>query len=260
MRHLIPTSFIALALASVASAGFVDILTFTNRFEWRDAATDPEWALFPANWDIRFRTDTMTEVPIVGGAAAGGSDWSSWTATLSSGEMVSTGNGIYSMTAGSSIVIDFTSPVSANFSGLRGIGGGFQFFDSAGGFAPGRIWLKLSNGVSISKNFNNETAFTGFWLVDTTVTITRLTIEPTGSAAAMNFVVIDTLYFGYAGAPISCPGDLDHDAALGGADIGLLLSNWGPCGNACLYDLNNDDKVNGGDLGLLLSGWGPCAN
>jgi formylglycine-generating enzyme required for sulfatase activity len=58
--------------------------------------------------------------------------------------------------------------------------------------------------------------------------------------------------------PTCCPGDLDHDAAVGGADIGLLLSNWGPCGNACLYDLNNDDKVNGGDLGLLLSGWGPC--
>jgi hypothetical protein len=60
--------------------------------------------------------------------------------------------------------------------------------------------------------------------------------------------------------PTCCPGDLDYDAAVGGADIGLLLSNWGPCGSACLYDLNNDDKVNGGDLGLLLSGWGPCPN
>jgi len=58
--------------------------------------------------------------------------------------------------------------------------------------------------------------------------------------------------------PTCCPGDLDHDAAVGGADIGLLLSNWGPCASTCLYDLNNDDKVNGGDLGLLLSGWGPC--
>ena len=58
--------------------------------------------------------------------------------------------------------------------------------------------------------------------------------------------------------PGCCLGDLDHDAAVGGADIGLLLSNWGPCGSACLYDLNNDGNVNGGDLGLLLSGWGPC--
>jgi hypothetical protein len=60
--------------------------------------------------------------------------------------------------------------------------------------------------------------------------------------------------------PTCCPGDLDHDATVGGADIGLLLSNWGPCGTACLYDLNNDSKVNGGDLGLLLAGWGPCSN
>jgi formylglycine-generating enzyme required for sulfatase activity len=58
--------------------------------------------------------------------------------------------------------------------------------------------------------------------------------------------------------PTCCPGDLDHDGEVGGADIGLLLSNWGPCGNACLYDLNNDGTVNGGDLGLLLSGWGHC--
>ena len=58
--------------------------------------------------------------------------------------------------------------------------------------------------------------------------------------------------------PTCCPCDLDHDSTVGGADIGLLLSNWGPCGSACLYDLNNDDKVNGGDLGLLLAGWGPC--
>ena len=60
--------------------------------------------------------------------------------------------------------------------------------------------------------------------------------------------------------PACCPGDLDHDRTVGGADIGLLLSNWGPCGSACLYDLNNDSKVNGGDLGLLLAGWGPCSN
>jgi formylglycine-generating enzyme required for sulfatase activity len=58
--------------------------------------------------------------------------------------------------------------------------------------------------------------------------------------------------------PTCCLGDLDHDGEVGGADIGLLLSNWGPCDSTCLYDLNNDDKVNGGDLGLLLSGWGPC--
>ena len=89
MRHLIPASFIALASSSIAFAGVVDVVTFTNRNEWRDAATDPDMALFPATWEVLFRTDNMTEVPIVGGAASGGTGWSSWTATSSSGEMMS---------------------------------------------------------------------------------------------------------------------------------------------------------------------------
>ena len=216
MRHLIPASFIVLAAASVAFGGVVDVVTFTNRNEWRDAATDPDMALFPANWEVLFRTDNMTEVPIVGGAASGGTGWSSWTATSSSGEMMSTGNGIYSTPAGSSIILDFTGPVGADFSGLRGIGGGFQFFDAAGGFVPGKIWLKLSDGTSIFKNFNTETAFAGFWLTDPTLTITGLTIEPAGTAAATSFVGIDTLYLGWAGASVPGPGAI---ALLGAAGI-----------------------------------------
>jgi len=219
MRHLIPASFIALASSSIAFAGVVDVVTFTNRNEWRDAATDPDMALFPATWEVLFRTDNMTEVPIVGGVASGGTDWSSWTATSSAsasgGEMMSTGTGIYSTPAGSSVILDFTGPVGADFSGLRGIGGGFQFFDANGGFVPGKIWLKLSDGTSIFRNFNTETAFAGFWLTDPTLTITGLTIEPAGTAAAANFVGIDTLYLGYAGASVPGPGAITLLGAAG---------------------------------------------
>ena len=217
MRHLIPSTFIALASSSIAFAGVVDVVTFTNRNEWRDAATDPDMALFPATWEVLFRTDNMTDVPIVGGVATGGTDWSSWTATSSAsgsdGTMVSTGTGIYSTPAGSSIILDFTGPVGPENGGLRGIGGGFQFFDAAGAFVPGKIWLKLSNGTSIFRNFNTETAFAGFWLTDPTLTITGLTIEPAGTAAAANFVGIDTLYLGYAGVP--APGAITLLAAAG---------------------------------------------
>ena len=217
MRYLIPASFIVLAASSIASAGVVDVVTFTNRNEWRDAATDPDMALFPTTWEVLFRTDNMTNVPIVGGAASGGTGWSSWTATSSSsapgGGMESTGTGIYSTPAGSSIILDFTGPVGPDNGGLRGIGGGFQFFDANGAFVPGRIWLKLSNGTSIFRNFNSETAFAGFWLTDPTLTITGLTIEPAGTAAAANFVGIDTLYLGYAGVP--APGAITLLAAAG---------------------------------------------
>ena len=216
MRHLIPSTFIALASSSIAFAGVVDVVTFTNRNEWRDAATDPDMALFPATWEVLFRTDNMTDVPVDAyGVASGGTDWSSWTATSSAntGAMVSTGTGIYSAPAGSSIILDFTGPVGPENGGLRGIGGGFQFFDSAGAFVPGKIWLKLSDGTSIVRNFNTETAFAGFWLTDPTLTITGLTIEPAGTAAAANFVGIDTLYLGYAGVP--APGAITLLAAAG---------------------------------------------
>lgn len=54
-----------------------------------------------------------------------------------------------------------------------------------------------------------------------------------------------------------CPGDLNGDSVVNGADLGLLLSAWGTC-PGCPSDLNGDLTVNGADLGLLLSAWGIC--
>ena len=52
-----------------------------------------------------------------------------------------------------------------------------------------------------------------------------------------------------------CPEDLNDDGKVDGADIGLLLAQWGSAGTA---DFNNDGNVNGADIGLLLSAWGDC--
>lgn len=49
-------------------------------------------------------------------------------------------------------------------------------------------------------------------------------------------------------------GDLNHDGAVNGADLGMLLGAWGQAG-ANVADLNGDGVVNGADLGLLLGGW-----
>ncbi len=56
-------------------------------------------------------------------------------------------------------------------------------------------------------------------------------------------------------API--PGDLTGDGTVGGADLGILLSEWGPCDDChdCPADLNDDCTVGGADLGILLSNW-----
>lgn len=53
----------------------------------------------------------------------------------------------------------------------------------------------------------------------------------------------------------TCGGDLNGDGVVSGADLGLLLGNWG---NPGLTDLNGDETTNGADLGLLLGNWGPC--
>ena len=52
-----------------------------------------------------------------------------------------------------------------------------------------------------------------------------------------------------------CPADINGDGQVNGADLGLLIGNWGGSGTG---DLNNDGLVNGADLGILIGNWGPC--
>jgi formylglycine-generating enzyme required for sulfatase activity len=58
-----------------------------------------------------------------------------------------------------------------------------------------------------------------------------------------------------------CTGDIVANGIVNGADLGTLLSYWGPRTSdpfsiAC--DLDGNGVINGADLGLLLSNWGPC--
>lgn len=66
------------------------------------------------------------------------------------------------------------------------------------------------------------------------------------------------------GTPDECQGgpwlaaDLNMDGVVNGADLGVLLSAWGPCPappSGCTADVNGDGTVNGADLGALLSVW-----
>lgn len=47
-------------------------------------------------------------------------------------------------------------------------------------------------------------------------------------------------------------GDLNGDGFVNGADLGVLLGNWGGSGAG---DLNNDGTVDGADVGMLLAAW-----
>lgn len=54
-----------------------------------------------------------------------------------------------------------------------------------------------------------------------------------------------------------CPADLNDDGIVDGADLGVMLGSWGPCG-ACIANINGQGGVDGADLGILLGSWGPC--
>ena len=55
-----------------------------------------------------------------------------------------------------------------------------------------------------------------------------------------------------------CIADVAPSGTVDGADLGVLLSQWGPSVPGALADLNADGIVNGADLGALLASWGAC--
>jgi hypothetical protein len=60
--------------------------------------------------------------------------------------------------------------------------------------------------------------------------------------------------------PTCADADLFRDFNVNGADLGILLSQWGPATARAVSDINRDGRVDGADLGYLLSNWGPCPN
>ncbi|MFO0874536.1 MAG: LamG-like jellyroll fold domain-containing protein [Phycisphaerales bacterium] len=56
--------------------------------------------------------------------------------------------------------------------------------------------------------------------------------------------------------PRTCVGDLNRDRHVDGADLGMLLGDWGAAGTPS--DLTGDGAVDGADLGVMLSAWGDC--
>lgn len=54
-----------------------------------------------------------------------------------------------------------------------------------------------------------------------------------------------------------CAADLNGDGQVDGADLAILLGDWGPA-KSSPADFNDDQQVNGADLAILLGEWGPC--
>jgi hypothetical protein len=58
---------------------------------------------------------------------------------------------------------------------------------------------------------------------------------------------------------ITCAdADLYANGEINGADLGILLSEWGVAVPGSRSDIDGDGLVNGVDLAYVLAFWGPC--
>jgi len=83
------------------------------------------------------------------------------------------------------------------------------------------------------------------------------------TAFGMGFVDVPEAAEALAPAALACAADINGDGAIDGADLGLLLRDWGPvacdpAADALRADLTCDNSVGADDLGELLARWGEC--
>lgn len=60
-----------------------------------------------------------------------------------------------------------------------------------------------------------------------------------------------------ASTPTGCTGDISNDGMVNGADLAILLAQWGP-NPGSPSDIDMNGVVNGNDLAIFLTLWGPC--
>jgi hypothetical protein len=63
---------------------------------------------------------------------------------------------------------------------------------------------------------------------------------------------IEVDHIQYGRSDLRSASDLDGDGLVNGADLGILLSNWG---TPCLGEFTGDFQIDGADLGVLLANW-----
>jgi hypothetical protein len=120
-------------------------------------------------------------------------------------------------------------------------------FTSTGGAAK---WTGGTYATSVNSNALRLSTIYNFWFdanrAPTAVNATLGLFKPGASPSI-------TIAAQGPAAAAGNPSDLDFDGLVNGADLAILLNNWGGTG---LGDINNDSVVNGADLAELLNAWG----
>jgi hypothetical protein len=144
-----------------------------------------------------------------------------------------------------------------------------QFLSGAGVAVSGTSTVNLAGGADplpFGTTVDMSGADCSITLINETVAdfeaehLSKITVDGEPAAIGVNLQVDPV---GKAGCTISvlvasgCPADLNDDGEVNGADLGLLIGQWGVC-VGCQADLNGDGIVDGADFGLLIAAWGLC--
>jgi len=74
-----------------------------------------------------------------------------------------------------------------------------------------------------------------------------------GPSSGGTFTLAGGYWVGLAAPPLN-PADLNGDGIVNGADLAIVLGNWGS--SEPIGDINCDGTVNGADLAIVLGAWG----
>jgi hypothetical protein len=125
-----------------------------------------------------------------------------------------------------------------------------------GGTAKWRVYTNsagsFSGGAQQTSNATGWWAVTG--LVDADTKPDVVICENYTGVASVTYRGLTTT----CGQPTCVDADIFRDFNVNGADLSILLSQWGANTPLTESDLNSDGVVNGADLGILLSFWGDC--
>jgi hypothetical protein len=131
--------------------------------------------------------------------------------------------------------------VAAGFSTPRGL----HFLDSSGAYQYTASYPTGARGVFVLEN--GEVLYSGGTQIkayNPQTDLHRLIIDQSGAS------------FRWISRIEVCSEDLNCSGAIEGADLGVLLGNWGGAGAT---DLDGSGTTDGADLGMLLAAWGPCS-
>ncbi len=112
-------------------------------------------------------------------------------------------------------------------------------------------WSSTAALVADVQSWVNNPASNHGWVLkgNEAASATVKRFESREAAANQPLLVVNYL------PPSNRPADLNSSGTVDGADLAILLSQWG-AGASSPADLTDDGLVNGGDLAVLLGDWG----